>query len=427
MLQFIPLDQIQVAKDRQRRFFDPDKLADLQASIETNGLLQPIILREGNHLVCGERRLKALEAIYLMNGEIICGGAPVPANHAPCLYIGDLSPADAFEAELDENIRRQDLTWQEHAEAVERLHTIRLAQDIHHTVAETAKEVHERSDGYFQEAVRKQIIVAKHLDKPEVAKAKSVDEAFKVLQRQERDNINKLRGAEMQKVTAKDKHVILKGDCLEWLQGMEPNLFDCIITDPPYGMGADTFGDAGGKQVQTHDYEDSLANFQSLMLTFSKESFRVTKKEAHLFLWCDIENYPYLRNLFKGVGWNVHRTPIIYLKPDGNRVPWPKIGLQRKYEVVLFAEKGGKPLNTVTGDYFSASGDSNLGHGAQKPVAAYAEILKRSCRAGDRVLDAFAGSGPLLPAAHEANCRATLIEQSEQAFGIIAQRLENLK
>lgn len=425
-MQFLPLDQIQVAPERQRVFFDPDKLAELQRSIETLGLLQPLVVRNGNQLVCGERRLKVLQGISLMGGTISFGGKVVPADHAPCLDIGELSEADAFEAELDENIRRQDLTWQEHAEAIRKLHSLRTAQTPTHTVKQTAEEVHGRGDGYFQESVRKQLIVANHLSRPEVAKAKSVDEAFKILKRDERAKENVARGKAAAALSTNDRHLLLKGNSIEWMQDYAGPGFDCIITDPPYGMGADSFGNAGGSQSATHQYSDDLISTRTLLADFAALSFLITKPEAHAYVWCDIDSFEFLRGEMAAAGWHVHRTPIVYLKPDGNRVPWPKVGLQRKWELVLFAEKGGKPLNTVVGDYFQATGDDNLGHGAQKPVAAYAELLKRSTRPGDTVLDPFAGTGTLLPAAHAVGCNATLIEQSEEYFGIIASRMEAL-
>ena len=27
------------------------------------------------------------------------------------------------------------------------------------------------------------------------------------------------------------------GDCLEYMRGMEPGIVDCVVTDPPYGIG----------------------------------------------------------------------------------------------------------------------------------------------------------------------------------------------
>jgi DNA modification methylase len=57
----------------------------------------------------------------------------------------------------------------------------------------------------------------------------------------------------------------------------------------------------------------------------------------------------------------------------------------------------------------------------------YYDLLRRSVSPGDRVLDPFAGSGPILPAAQELKCRATALEIDPAAFGIGVKRLEKLK
>jgi site-specific DNA-methyltransferase (adenine-specific) len=426
-----PLSSIHQSPGRQRQFFDPIKLADLQSSIERIGLLQPLLVTHNGTLVAGERRLKAIEALHALGIPFTFQGEIVPPGTAPTILFGGLSAGDLFQAELDENTIRANLTWQEEAEAVRRLHTIREGEAaiecVSHSIADTAKELHGRSDGGFQDTVRKQVIVAKHLTKPEVAKAKSVDEAFKILRKQEQTAANKARGAEISQIPVGDRHTLLKGDCITLLEELPDESFDLIITDPPYGIGANSFGTAGGKQLDAHSYEDSYASFKALLESFAGQAYRVAKPKAHLYLWCDIDNFPFIRSLLRQHNWTVHRTPIVYHKPDGNRIPWVAVGLQRKWELILFACKGYRPLNTVVGDIFACTGDDNLGHGAQKPVAAYAELLRRSASPGDTVLDAFAGSGPLLPAAHAAGCQATLIEQDDAAFGIILGRLEELK
>ena len=66
-------------------------------------------------------------------------------------------------------------------------------------------------------------------------------------------------------------------------------------------------------------------------------------------------------------------------------------------------------------------------HGARKPISVYTNLLQRSVKAGDEVLDAFAGSGTLLPAAHSLLCKATLIEQEEEYYGLCLQRLKALR
>jgi DNA modification methylase len=75
---------------------------------------------------------------------------------------------------------------------------------------------------------------------------------------------------------------------------------------------------------------------------------------------------------------------------------------------------------------FQTTGDENLGHGAQKPISAWADLLKRSAKPGDAIIDPFAGSGGLLSAGHNAGCNVTLIEQEAEYYGICLQRLQDL-
>jgi len=49
----------------------------------------------------------------------------------------------------------------------------------------------------------------------------------------------------------KEQYKILTGDCREQLKNYEDNFFDCVVTDPPYGMKIDPTWD---KDVPTKDY-----------------------------------------------------------------------------------------------------------------------------------------------------------------------------
>ena len=82
---------------------------------------------------------------------------------------------------------------------------------------------------------------------------------------------------------------------------------------------------------------------------------------------------------------------------------------------------------TIYPDVIETHGDDNLGHGAQKPVELYVNLLKRSVRPGDAVLDCFGGTGTVLPAAHELQCRATYVEKDENCYGIALKLLGELK
>jgi site-specific DNA-methyltransferase (adenine-specific) len=223
-------------------------------------------------------------------------------------------------------------------------------------------------------------------------------------------------------------HTLLQGNCLSLLAGLEEGKFDCILSDPPYGIDAQNFNDSGGKaDAAGHTYDDSYENWLSLMSAFLPLSLRATKIQAHLYLFCDVDNFTILRQLAKESGWKPFRTPLIWHNPSSQRAPWPQHGPHRKYQMCLYATKGDRPVLRLAPDLVEYRSDDNLGWAAQKPVALYTDFLSRTCRAGDSVCDPFAGSGTIFPAAHGLKVRATGIELDSAAYGIAVQRLERLE
>lgn len=447
-MRLIELTKIIIKPERQRQEFDPQALQDLISSIETTGLLHPPVLRqEGNTmvLVAGERRLKAVSQIYELGGSFKYDGEIVREGLIPYSDLGELSVLEAEEAELDENLKRKDLTWQEHAAAVARLHKLRGAQKAatastepsaapapQQTYAETAQEILGKSDGGYQDQIRKEILVSRHLDNPAVAKAKSADEAFKILKKQEESAKNVELARTVGASFNADAHTLLNINCLEFMascaDGPEEKKFDVILTDPPYGMGADQFGDAGGKLTGIeHRYDDSPEAWRDLMGLWTDLSYRVAKTQAHAYVFCDIDMFHELKAMMQRAGWYVFRTPFINHKMNSGRVPLPDQGPRRQYEIILYAIKGKKQTTHIYPDVISTSADENFSHGAQKPVALYQNLLQRSVRPGDRVLDTFAGSGTIFEAANGFKCSATGTELNPEYYGMCLARIARCK
>lgn len=394
--------------------------------------MHPLVVREGNVLVAGERRLRAMRDLHQLGVSFRCNGAVVPPTMIPTLSLGELSPLAAMEAELEENIRRTDLTWKERSAAVARVAEIRAAQAEAAglpppTVADIALEVRGSSEGANQSYTRMEIILAKHLDNPEVSKSKSVEEAFKVLKRQEVERKNAILGEQYGRDFTHETHTLRQGDAHTILPGLPPSSFDVLITDPPYGMGADEFGDSGGLAPGSHGYTDGDEAVEHAMKLIYEEAPRLLKPEAHIYVFCDIDRFADWRETLTGAGFRVFRTPIIWHKPNGIRAPWPEHGPQRRYELVIYGTRGNRPVTKLLGDVIGVPTDDNLGHGAQKPVGIYQALLERSVRPGDSVLDPFCGTGTVFPAAHALKCRATGVDRDPGSCGISLTRIQSLR
>ena len=104
VLTLVPLSAVRPNPDQPRKYFAPEKLSELAASIKARGLLQPIVVRsreDGFELLAGERRFRAAQE---------AGISRIPA----IVREGD----DPLELALIENLQREDLSPLEEAEAL---------------------------------------------------------------------------------------------------------------------------------------------------------------------------------------------------------------------------------------------------------------------------------------------------------------------
>lgn len=424
-----PISEIKIEPERQRKFFDMAKVIELANSIQSLGLLQPIVIQPDGTLVAGERRLRAIKHLLALGIPIRANGEILDLGLAPTLLFGDPSEIALCEAQLDENIRREDLTWQERAAALDLRHRLRVRSNPSHTLVDTAKEVTGGNVGDAAGTVHNSIKVAKYLADKEVSAAPTLKDAIRVLRRREEKTRLATLAENVDVTKLSDTHILHKCD---WrTASIELSSIDVILTDPPYGMGADSFKDGGDASAVLHSYSDiSDAEWQQMMQEFFSWAFLVTKPKAHLYVFCDIDQYPFLRAGFSNAGFRVHRTPLVYAKShvSSRRVPWPTSGPRRGYELILYAVKGDRNVNAIKSDVLGPfSTDSNLGHAAQKPVELYAELLSRSVSPGDIVCDPFAGTGTIFPAAQGAKCRAIGCEIDPAFQGMCAERLTKLK
>lgn len=446
---YLALKHLITPPERQRQDFDPAGLLELAASIAAHGLFHAVQVRQdGVTLVTGERRVRAvLEHMIPLGRRLRYAGELVPEGYIPIIKVGTDDPLALEEIELDENLKRQNLTWQELATTTSRLHALRQAQRTPaaqvQTVADTAKEVRGSSIGAYQETTRQEILVSAHMHKPEVAKAATLKDAFKALKRIEESDRNRTLAAIVGETYTTAQHQVHHLNCLVWMaQPQWVEKFDVILTDPPYGMGAQDFNDAGGKLATIeHHYDDSYESWVLLMggrqveengsksktqTSWCQHAFHIAKPQAHAYIFCDIENFPELKFFMQEAGWYVFRTPLTNYKRNSGRVPLPDQGPRRQSEWCLYAIKGKKQVTAIYSDVITTDPDEQLGHGAQKPVALYEDLLKRSVRPGDWVVDTFAGTGTIFPAAHTFKCLAVGVEQNQTSYGKCLERLQAL-
>ncbi len=105
----VPVDSIVPNPDQPRTHFDDEALEELAASMREVGVLQPVVIAEGDNgyvLIAGERRWRAAKR---------AGLGVIPA------VIREASGASTLVEALVENVQRQDLTPLEEANAYQQL------------------------------------------------------------------------------------------------------------------------------------------------------------------------------------------------------------------------------------------------------------------------------------------------------------------
>ncbi len=109
-VQHVPIAQIRPNPYQPRKEFRPEDLAELQASLQANGLLQPVVVRPGAdggyELIAGERRLRAATQL---------GWTDIP------VVLRDIDDRTLLTLALVENLQRTDLNAVEEAEGYQRL------------------------------------------------------------------------------------------------------------------------------------------------------------------------------------------------------------------------------------------------------------------------------------------------------------------
>jgi len=435
MTHFTEIENIVVEPTRQRRQFNEKSGQDLQNSIQRTGLLHALVVEEkpGGELVlrAGERRLIAIQNIYDFGGTFCYSGASVEPGMVPYSRWQELTELQRLEIEVEENNQREAFTWQEQAEVTAKLTRLRMMQAETDdaplpTVADIALEIRGSNIGSAHTKTRDDLILSKHLHDPEVRAAKSQKEAIAVLKKKEQAKQHQRLAEIVGKEGTRGLLTCVHADSEVWCKAQPAEGFDVICTDPPYGIGADGFGDTAGG-LSAHGYADDEDTLIHIMDWFGPESFRLAKPKAHLYVFCDLSWFSHWVFVLSGAGWRVFSTPLIWVKPTGFRTPWIDLGPQRKYECILYANKGDRRVNMIASDVIILqSPGEGLGHSAAKPPALFEELLHRSVRPGDSVLDPFCGTGPVFGAAKALQCRATGVEIDKTFYGTALAQIEKL-
>jgi len=383
----VSIDFIKVNRDeRQRRELkDIDKLA---TSITRVGLIHPPVVDRDGTLRTGERRYTAVKSLGW--------------SHIPVQFSDELDEAEAQALELEENISRVDIEWQEECQAIARYHALRLAQDPEWGTDKTADAL-----GYTPRHVTEKLRVAKELvsGNERLTAAPKYSVARGIMQR----TAARAEASVLDSVLASSQLAealptptrrvpLLNEDFHEWTASYTGPKFNFLHCDFPYGVGADKHDQGQGAAMG--GYADSPDVYWALLDTLALAMDNVVADSAHLMFWFSMDYYHETQERLTAMGWKVNPFPLIWFKSDNTGIlPDPSRGPRRVYETAFLAARGDRPVVKAKANAFAHPGKDKSIHMSEKPVPMLKHFMEMFVDEYSRVLDPTAGSANALKAA----------------------------
>lgn len=394
--------------ERQRRSPEPDEL--LRSSIAQHGVLVPIILRKeprGMVLVAGERRL--MESVTLDLPTI------------PYRLLSSLSEFEAKIVELEENIKRKDLPWEDYSAAVYALHKMMTSQNDSHTAVKTAEML-----AITPAHVSKCIALFEEQQKAPIVGKSSIHEAYNVVvrrkQRAQGEAMEQLLGAPPPPTPQVDS--VLCGDFREWQSdGQRFNFLHC---DFPYGIGAFDGPQMMGADEQT--YGDKKEDFLSLFTALLDKIPKIMAMSSHVMFWYSRRWEADIIGGLSLQGFTAVQHPLIWLKSDNAGVSSDARRVPRHiYETCLLFYRGDRNLVKVKADAYSAP-TARDEHPSAKNEAMLSHFMEMLVDEHTVMLDPTCGGGSALRAADALGAKMVFgIEKDEGYARQARERLENAR
>ena len=402
----ISISEIVVQRgDRQRKHLtDIDLLAE---SIARIGLINPLVVTQDCVLVAGERRLTACRQL---------GWTAIPVQYAE-----ELSDYELHSIELEENIKRVNLTWQEEVEALDRFHRLKLSNEPEWTQADTATAL-----GYSQQDVSKKLLVAGEMANETVSGADRLAAAHNIVQR----NAERKRTSAIASIGAAfTTPIVLQGDegmgesvepvptipllntsFHDWQESYDGPKFNLIHCDFPYGINV---ADAPRMSSTIKDhYDDSPDIYWTLLARLGLAMDNVVADSAHLIFWHSMKFHTDTRVELERMGWTVNAFPLIWHKSDGSGIaPDPQRGPRQTYEAAFYAHRGDRKITEsgcVANSFAYPGRREGAIHVSEKPYAMLRHFLRMVCDEYSNVLDPTAGSGNALKVAEDLGAATVL-------------------
>lgn len=382
-------------------------IEDLARDFEENGQITAITVRPPTEaevtagvkepwvLVAGGRRLRAAMRLGWRTLEAYGREAMDEITHRTL--------------ELNENIKRKEMTPQEIAKAKEELFALRKIQNPGITATEVAAEIGD-SPATFSRDLEAAEALRKH---PELERASSRKAILRAAKMAKHVETRSAAADGMKQIVSDLEKVVVTADMLEWLPQLDEGSVDLMIPDLPYGINFWKAGQkmrAGGKDAKLgiSEYDDTEEATAELFEKAVPLMVRATKKTGWLMLFASADSTPVLMELLHKEHLSPEPVPWIWYRPNSrNASRYPDKHAQNQYEYIVVCNRGEGVLKRPCGNVlvYDAVYDETRIHANQKPIDLYEELIGRVTFRNELICDPCFGSGASLAAAVKMNRR----------------------
>lgn len=245
-------------------------------------------------------------------------------------------------------------------------------------------------------------------------------------------------------------NIVIFGDNLEILKTFPDEFVELIYIDPPFNTGKDQKRQQGNDVLK---YKDRFGDLVEFLEPRMKEAYRILKDNGTLYFHIDYREVHYCKIMLDQIfgrdcfmneiiwaydyggrsrtKWPCkHDNVLAYVKDPENytfnydamdRIPYMSPGLVGPEKTAL----GKTPTDVWWHTIVPTNGREKTGYPTQKPEGVLKRIVSVSSNPGDTVLDFFAGSGTTGKVALDLGREFILIDNNEQAMGIMRNRFHS--
>ncbi len=229
-----------------------------------------------------------------------------------------------------------------------------------------------------------------------------------------------------------DGWTILHGDTLKIIRRFKPQVFDAVITDPPYSSGG--WKPAEKNRTTTQKYSSCDKGFPEFdgdnrdqrswthwMAEWLYDARNACKPGAPICLFIDWRQYPSITDALQWAGW-IWRGTAVWDKMTSR----PQKGrFRQQSEYIVWGSNGPMPITRPVGclpGVFRYANPQNRIHVTEKPLQLMRDIVK-ICEPGGRILDPFCGAGTTVLASKLEGYEAVGIEVTDAYFKLASDRV----